>query len=41
MDDELSMARLCETLWPSPSTREIRLGIEAERRFSTVRGKEQ
>lgn len=38
MDDELKMARLCETLWPSTKTREIRLGIEAERRFSTVKG---
>jgi hypothetical protein len=32
INDELEMARLCETLWPSPKIRKIRADIEAERR---------
>lgn len=31
-DDELEMARWCEAIWPCPKTREIRAGIELERR---------
>jgi hypothetical protein len=34
MDDELEMARLCETIWPSRKTTKIRADIEAERRWS-------
>jgi hypothetical protein len=30
-DDELHMARLCETIWPCEKTRKIRAGIETER----------
>lgn len=31
MADELQMARMCETIWPSAKTSKIRAGIEAER----------
>lgn len=30
-DDELHMARLCETLWPSERTRRLRANVEAKR----------
>jgi hypothetical protein len=30
-DDELEMAKWAETIWPSPETRQIRSGIQAER----------
>ena len=30
-DDEVEMARLCETLWPSAKTQKLRLAVEAER----------
>jgi hypothetical protein len=32
MDDELDMAKWCESIWPCAKTRQIRAGIEAERR---------
>jgi hypothetical protein len=32
LDDELEMAKWCEVIWPGETTRQIRTGIEAERR---------
>ncbi len=38
MDNELAMARLCEAIWPCDKTREVRAGIEAERRQWALAG---
>jgi hypothetical protein len=34
VDDELYMARLCETLWPGPEITKLRQAVEAERAAS-------
>jgi hypothetical protein len=39
IDDELNMAKLCETLWPGQRITALRQAVEAERRAAAVRAK--